>query len=55
MRQNILGLFIGVLIIRIVPVCAENSSFARIQTTPAALVPTGARDLVVHPIPGGGR
>jgi outer membrane protein, heavy metal efflux system len=38
MRQNILGLFIGVLIIGAAPVRAENSSVARIQTTPAALV-----------------
>jgi cobalt-zinc-cadmium efflux system outer membrane protein len=38
MRQNIFGLFIGVLITGVAPVCAENSSVARIQTTPAALV-----------------
>jgi hypothetical protein len=38
MRQNILGLFIGILITGVAPVCAENSSFERIQTTPAALV-----------------
>jgi cobalt-zinc-cadmium efflux system outer membrane protein len=38
MRQNILGLFIGVLITGVAPVRAENSSVARIQTTPAALV-----------------
>jgi cobalt-zinc-cadmium efflux system outer membrane protein len=38
MRQNILGFFIGMLITGVAPVCAENSSFARIQTTPAALV-----------------
>jgi outer membrane protein, heavy metal efflux system len=38
MRQNIFGLFIGVLITGVAPVRAENSSVARIQTTPAALV-----------------
>jgi cobalt-zinc-cadmium efflux system outer membrane protein len=38
MRQNILGLFIGVLITGIASVHAENSSIVRIQTTPAALV-----------------
>jgi outer membrane protein, heavy metal efflux system len=38
MRQNIFGFFIGLLITGVAPVCAENSSFARIQTTPAALV-----------------
>jgi outer membrane protein, heavy metal efflux system len=38
MRQNILGLFIGMLITGVVPVYAENSSVVRIQTTPAALV-----------------
>jgi cobalt-zinc-cadmium efflux system outer membrane protein len=38
MRQNILGLFIGVLITGVAPVRAENSSVARIQATPAALV-----------------
>jgi outer membrane protein, heavy metal efflux system len=38
MRQNILGLFIGVLITGVAPVPAENSSVVRIQTTPAALV-----------------
>jgi outer membrane protein, heavy metal efflux system len=38
MRQNILGLFIGVLISGVAPVRAENSSVARIQMTPAALV-----------------
>jgi outer membrane protein, heavy metal efflux system len=38
MRQNILGLFIGVLITGVAPVGAENSSVARIETTPAALV-----------------
>jgi cobalt-zinc-cadmium efflux system outer membrane protein len=38
MRQNILGLFIGVLITGVAPVRAENSSVAHIQTTPAALV-----------------
>jgi cobalt-zinc-cadmium efflux system outer membrane protein len=38
MKQNILGLFIGVLITGLAPVRAENSSVARIQTTPAALV-----------------
>jgi outer membrane protein, heavy metal efflux system len=38
MRQNILGLFIGVLITGVAQVRAENSSVARIQTTPAALV-----------------
>ncbi len=38
MRQNIFGLFIGVLITGVALVRAENSSVARIQTTPAALV-----------------
>jgi cobalt-zinc-cadmium efflux system outer membrane protein len=38
MRQHILRLFIGVLITGVTPVRAENSSVARIQTTPAALV-----------------
>jgi outer membrane protein, heavy metal efflux system len=38
MRQNILGLFIGMLITCVASVRAENSSVARIQTTPAALV-----------------
>jgi cobalt-zinc-cadmium efflux system outer membrane protein len=38
MRQNILGLFIGALITGVIPARAENSSVARIQTTPAALV-----------------
>jgi cobalt-zinc-cadmium efflux system outer membrane protein len=38
MRQNILGLFIGVLITGVAPARAENASVARIQTTPAALV-----------------
>jgi len=38
MRQDIFGLFIGVLITGVAPVYAENSSVARIQTTPAALV-----------------
>jgi cobalt-zinc-cadmium efflux system outer membrane protein len=38
MRQNILGVFIGVLITGIAPMRAENSSVLRIQTTPAALV-----------------
>ena len=38
MRQNILGLFIGMLIAGVAPARAENSSVARIQTTPAALV-----------------
>jgi cobalt-zinc-cadmium efflux system outer membrane protein len=38
MRQNILGVFIGVLITGVAPMRAENSSVARIQTTPAALV-----------------
>jgi cobalt-zinc-cadmium efflux system outer membrane protein len=38
MRQNIFGFFISVLITGVAPVRAENSSVARIQTTPAALV-----------------
>jgi outer membrane protein, heavy metal efflux system len=38
MRQNILGLFIGLLITGIAPVRAENLSIVHIQTTPAALV-----------------
>ena len=38
MRQNIFRLFIGVLITGVALVRAENSSVARIQTTPAALV-----------------
>lgn len=38
MRQNILSLFIGVLITGVASLGAENSSVARIQTTPAALV-----------------
>src|SRR5258705_104010 len=38
MRQNILGVFIGVLVIGFPPVRAEN---VRIQTTPAALVRQG--------------
>jgi cobalt-zinc-cadmium efflux system outer membrane protein len=38
MRQDILGLFIGVLIAGVALVRAENSSVAHIQVTPAALV-----------------
>jgi outer membrane protein, heavy metal efflux system len=38
MRQNILRFFIGMLITGVAPVRAENSSIARMQTTPAALV-----------------
>jgi cobalt-zinc-cadmium efflux system outer membrane protein len=38
MRQDIFRLFIGVLITSVAPVRAGNSSVARIQTTPAALV-----------------
>ena len=38
MRQNIFGLFTGVLITGVALVCAENSHVAHIQTTPAALV-----------------
>jgi cobalt-zinc-cadmium efflux system outer membrane protein len=38
MRQNILRFFIGMLITGVAPVHAENSSIARMQTTPAALV-----------------
>jgi cobalt-zinc-cadmium efflux system outer membrane protein len=38
MRQNIFGLLIGVLITGVAPARAENSSVARIQTTPAALL-----------------
>jgi cobalt-zinc-cadmium efflux system outer membrane protein len=38
MRQDIFRLFIGVLITGVAPVRAENSSVARVQTTPAALV-----------------
>jgi outer membrane protein, heavy metal efflux system len=38
MRQNILGLFISMLITCVASVRAENSSVARIQATPAALV-----------------
>jgi cobalt-zinc-cadmium efflux system outer membrane protein len=38
MRQNILGLFIGVLITGVAPARAENSSIAPSHTTPAALV-----------------
>jgi outer membrane protein, heavy metal efflux system len=38
MRQNILGLFIGVLITGVAPVRAENSFLAGVQTTPSALV-----------------
>ena len=38
MRQNILGLFIGVLITGVAPVRAENLSVAPNHTTPAALV-----------------
>jgi cobalt-zinc-cadmium efflux system outer membrane protein len=38
MRQNILGLFIGMLIAGVAPVRAENSSVARTQTTPQKLV-----------------
>jgi outer membrane protein, heavy metal efflux system len=38
MRQNILGVFIGVLVIGFPPMRAENSSVGRIQTTAAALV-----------------
>jgi outer membrane protein, heavy metal efflux system len=38
MRQNILGLFIGVLITGVAPARAENSSVAPSHTTPAALV-----------------
>ncbi|HEU5245656.1 MAG TPA: TolC family protein [Candidatus Udaeobacter sp.] len=38
MRQDIFRVFIGVLITGVAPVCAENLSVARIQTTPAALV-----------------
>jgi outer membrane protein, heavy metal efflux system len=38
MRQNILGFFLGMLITGVAPAHAENSSVARIQTTPAALV-----------------
>jgi outer membrane protein, heavy metal efflux system len=38
MRQNILGLFIGMLITGVAPARAENSSIAPNHTTPAALV-----------------
>jgi hypothetical protein len=38
MRQNIFGLFIGVLITGVAPARAENSSIAPNHTTPAALV-----------------
>jgi outer membrane protein, heavy metal efflux system len=38
MRQNVVGLFIGVLITGVAPVRGENSSVVHIQTTPAALV-----------------
>ena len=38
MRQNIFGFFIGLLITGVASVRAENSSVARTQTTPAALV-----------------